>query len=155
MTSINFINPNRVVPVQEDLTTPVSQLEIIRGWEKMHRVDKEFTDTFVAGEWAVLGDNDKLTRPGATPVKNTYMVNLGNDRSDVAATGKVGIIMASKFIARTTLFVAGAGLHVGDALNVKDPLSNGNASLGKAAGGEPVLAYVTKVGSNFIEFETV
>jgi len=120
----------------------------------MNRVDKEFVDQFVAGEWAVLGDNDKLTRPGATPVKNTYLVFCGNDRSDVAATGKVGIVMASKIIVRTTMYV-NETLHVGDALNVKNPLDNGNAKLGKAAGGEPVLAYLTKLGSNFIEFETV
>ncbi len=154
MTTVSMINPNRIVPVQEDLTTPVNQLEIIRGWEKMHRVDKQFTDTFVAGEWAVLGDNDKLTRPGATAAKNTYLVFCGNDRTDVAATGKVGIVMASKIVVRTTMFVADT-YHVGDALNVKNPLSNDNASIGKAAGGEPVLAYLTKLGTNFIEFETV
>jgi hypothetical protein len=149
------LNPNRIVPVQEDLTTPDTQLEIIRGWEKMHRVDKVYATgvNFVKGEWAVLGDNDKLTRPTATPVVNTYLVIAGNDRFDAVANGQCTIVMASKIVARTTKYAAGT-YHVGSPLNVKD-LGAGEAVVSLATGTQPVLARVTKLGSNFLEFETL
>jgi hypothetical protein len=150
------LNPSRIVPVQEDLTTPYSRLEIIRGWEKMFRVDKDIASgaTFLQGEWAVLGDNDKLTRPSASPVANTYLVIAGTDRFDVAATGKATIIMASKVIARTTQYNNLLSYHVGDALTVKD-LGTGTAYVTKQSGVEPTLAYVTKVGAGFLEFNTL
>lgn len=151
---MTWLNPSRIAPVQEDLTQPNKQFEIVRGWEKMNRVDKAYVGTFTEGEWAVLGDNDKLTRPGPDAVQNTFLVFAGTDRTDVLATGKVGIVMNSKVIVRTTKRVAGETLHVGDPLNVKSQ-GTGNASLGKAGTGEPVLAYVTKLLDDQIEYATV
>lgn len=150
------LNTARIVPVQEDLTSPYSGLEIIRGWEKMNRVDKTLATgvNFVEGEWAVLGDNDKLTRPTATPVRNSFLVIAGTNRFDVYANNAATVVMASKIIARTTQYNPLLSYSVGDALTVKD-LGAGQASLTAAAGVEPVLAYVTKVGTNYIEFATV
>jgi hypothetical protein len=150
------INPGRIVPVQEDLTAPYNKLEIIRGWEKMYRVDKDIASgaTFLPGDWAVLGDNDKLTRPTASPVPNTYLVIAGTDRFDVAATGKATIVMASKVIVRTTQYNTGVSYSVGTPLTVKDR-GLGQADVTVAAGADPVLARVTKVGTDFIEFETL
>jgi hypothetical protein len=150
------INPDRIVPVTEDLTTPYNKLEIIRGWEKMHRVDKDIATgaTFLPGEWAVLGDNDKLTRPSASPVPNTFLVVAGTDRFDVAATGKATIVMASKIIVRTTQYNTLVSYHVGDYLTVKD-LGTSAAYVTKQSGVEPMLAMVTKVGIGYLEFETL
>ena len=149
------LNPNRIVPVKEDLTSPFNQMEIIRGWEKMYRVDKEIASgvDFILGEWAVLGDNDKLTRPGISAVPNTFLVIAGTDRFDVAATGKCTIVMNSKIIVRTTMFEAGT-YHVGNYLTVKD-LGAGQAYVSVAAGADPKLAMVTKVGTDFLEFATL
>lgn len=155
--SASALNANRIVPVKEDLTTPFNQLEIVRGWEKMHRVDKDLATgvEFLLGDWAVLGDNDKLTRPTTTPVANTFLVIAGTDRFDVAATGKCTIVMASKIMVRTTKFAPGS-YHVGSMLTVSD-LGAGEAhvSLVTDAATQPALAMVTKVGSNFIEFATL
>jgi hypothetical protein len=153
---VQAINPNRIVPVQEDLATPYSVFEIIRGWEKMHRVDKEIADgvSLAQGEWAVLGNNNKLTRPTASPVPNTYLVIAGTDRFDVAATGQATIIMASKVIVRTTRYNDGVSYNVGDYLTVKN-LGAGEAYVTLAGGSDPRLAKVVEVGSDYLVYETV
>ena len=152
---VSAINPNRIVPVQEDLVLPYNQLEIIRGWEKMHRKDYPLASgvTAFAGEWLVLGDNGKLVRPSATGVANTFLVIAGTDRFDVAATQQATVIVASKVIARTTQFAA-ASYSVGASLTVKDR-GAGQAVLCAAGGGDAVLARVMAVGSDFLEFEVL
>lgn len=149
------INPDRVVPVKEDLATPADNFEIIRGWTNMHRVSKPLATGVgcVMGEWLVLGDNGKLTRPSATPVYNTFLVLDGTDRYDTAATGEATIIMASKIVVRTKLFAAGS-YSVGDPLNVKD-LGLGEAVPSKATGTEPVLARVVGISNGYLEYEVL
>lgn len=149
------INPNRIVPVQEDLVLPYSQFEIVRGWEKMHRKDYPLAAGVVAkeGEWLVLGNNGKLTRPGATGVANSFLVIAGTDRFDVAATQQATVIVASKVIVRTTLF-APVSYNVGDSLTVKD-LGAGEAVVSAAGVGDAVLARVMAVGTDFLEYEVL
>ncbi len=153
---VSAINPNRIVPVQEDLVLPYNQLEIIRGWEKMHRMDKPLASGVVAkeGEWLVLGDNGKLVRPSATGVQNTFLVIAGTDRFDVAATQQATLVVSSKIVARTAMYNSAATYAVGDALTVKD-LGAGEAVVTPAAGSDAVLAYVFGLGNGFIEFATV
>lgn len=153
---VQAINPDRIVPVKEDLATPYSAFEIIRGWEKMHRVDKEITDgvEFLEGEWAVLGNNGKLTRPTASPVANSYLVIAGTNRFDVAATGQATIVMASKVIVRTERYDDSGSYNVGDNLTVKN-LGGGEAVVTAAGGTDPVLARVVEVGTGYLVYETL
>jgi hypothetical protein len=119
-------------------------------------VDKEIADgvSLAQGEWAVLGNNNKLTRPTASPVPNTYLVIAGTDRFDVAATGQATIIMASKVIVRTTRYNDGVSYNVGDYLTVKN-LGAGEAYVTLAGGSDPRLAKVVEVGSDYLVYETV
>lgn len=149
------INPNRIVPVQEDLATPYNQLEIIRGWERMYRIDKPIVagNVFKEGEWAVLGSTG-LTRPTTTAVANTYLVIAGTDRFDVAATRQATIVMNSKIIVRTTQYQTGS-YSVGTPLTVKSS-GGGEASVLPAdPATEPVLGRVIEVGSGYLVFEVV
>jgi len=153
---VSTINPARIVPVQEDLATPVDDFEIIRGWTNMHRASKPLANGVVCatGEWLVLGDNGKLTRPSATPVANSFLVLDGTNRYDVAALKEATIIMASKIVVRTRLFDNTVTYSVGDNLTVKD-LGAGEAVPTKATGTEPVLARVVGVPSGFLEYEVL
>ena len=153
---VQCIDPNRIVPVQEDLTTDYDDFQVIRGWGKMHRVDKKVAAgiSFTPGEWAVLGTNGELTRPTTTPALNTYPVLSGTDRFDAAATGQATIIMSSSVMIRTTKFDNGATYAVGDYLTVKD-LGGGEAYVTKAAATEAYVGRVTGiVAGDYIEFET-
>lgn len=148
------INPNRIAPVTEDLANPYNQLEIIRGWERMFRVDKPLATgaTFKEGEWAVLGSTG-LTRPTTTAVANTYLVIAGTDRFDVAATKQATIVMNSKIIVRTTQYQAGA-YSIGTPLTVKSS-GGGEATVLPWSSGEPVLARVVEVGTDTLTYEVV
>lgn len=150
------INPDRIVPVKEDLSTPVDTFEIIRGWNTMHRVSKPLATGVVCveGEWLVLGDNGKLTRPSATPVPNTFLVLDGTNRFDTAATGEATIIMNSKIVVRTKRYDTGASYSVGTYLTVKD-LGAGQAIPTAATGVEPKLAMVVGLGNGFLEYATL
>lgn len=155
--SLRAISSGRVVPIAEDLTTEVQTLSILRGLEKMHRVDKKVAPgvSLEEGEWAVLNDDGTLSRPGATPKANTYLVFAGNNRFDSHATGQATIVMASQLVVKSSRYDAGQSYSVGDALTVKD-LGGGEAHVTKAAGGEAVLARVTKVpAAGVIEYETM
>jgi hypothetical protein len=144
--AVSSINPNRTVPVQEDLRGFADDFAIIRGWGTMFRVAKELAPNvnFKAGEWAVLGNNQKLTRPTSSAVANTYLVFEGTDRFDVAASGQAGIIQNSKILVRTKKYNQALTYNVGDKLTVKDT-GGGVAVVTTAAGVEPVLARVTAV----------
>lgn len=153
---VSTINPNRIVPAQEDLATPVDDFEIIRGWTQMHRASKPLATGVVCttGEWLVLGDNGKLTRPSATPVANTFLVLDGTNRYDVAALKEATIIMASKIVVRTKLYDHTVNYSVGDNLTVKD-LGNHEAIPTAATGADPVLARVVGIPNGFLEYEVV
>ena len=83
MSGIVGISDIRTVPVGEDLTKEALNLEILRGLEKMFRVDKKVGSgvSLKAGEFAVLGNDGMLSRPGATPVAETYFCTYREDRS--------------------------------------------------------------------------
>lgn len=153
---VTAISDVRIAPVGEDLTTEETRLSILRGLERMHRVDKPYDTnaSFVMGEWAVLNASGKLERAGATPVPNTYLVFAGTDRFDAKATGQCTVIMGSQVIAKTSQYDDGASYAVGDYLTVKD-LGGGESSLTAHTGGEVAVAKVVEVGAGYLVFETM
>lgn len=153
---INAISQNRVVPVQEDLTTEETRLSVIRGLENMFRVDVKFdpTESFEMGDWATLGADGIATAPGSTPVAETYLVFAGNDRFDAAATGKITLIMNSPARVKSSKYNTGTSYAVGDALTVKD-LGGGERVVTKQASSEPVLARVVEVGDSYLVYDLV
>lgn len=153
MTAVG-ISASRIVPISEDLTQEDLRLAVLRGTEKMFRVDKPVAAgvSLVDGEWGVLNDEGKVERPGVTAVPNTYLCFAGTDRFDAHATGQVTLIMNSKIIVKTTKFdVGGPGYHVGDYLTVKGDA----AVVTLAADGEPRLAKVNQVGDGFLVYEVL
>lgn len=152
--SIVAISESRTVPVQEDLTQEDLQLSILRGLEKMHRVDKSITPgvSLVKGEWAVLKDDDTVERAGLTAVANCYLVFAGTDRFDAKATGKVTLIMASQVVVKTTKYDASATYHVGDLLCVMN-LGGGESYVTPVLTNEPARAKVVSVGDGYLVYE--
>lgn len=151
------ISAGRIAPVTEDLTTEELRLSVLRGIERMFRVDKPLASSSVVlelGEWAVLNADGKLERAGATPVVNTYPVFCGTDRYDVAATGQATIIMASQIIAKTSVFNTSLTYSVGDFLTVKD-LGGGESRLTKHTANEVAVAKVVEVGADYLVYETM
>ena len=155
---VQCINPNRIAPVTEDLTTAEDNFEIIRGWEKMHRVDKPLSvgAAFLSGEWAVLNNTGELERAPASPTEATalYLVIAGTDRFDVAANNAATIVMASQVVVRTKRYNTGGSYTVGAILTVKD-LGGGESVVTPHSGSEPKVARVTAVGTDWIEYETL
>ena len=153
---VTAISDVRISPVGEDLTTEENRLSILRGLERMHRVDKPYAtgEAFVMGEWAVLNADGKLERAGATPVPNTYLVFAGTDRFDAKATGQCTILMASQVVAKTSQYDDTASYAVGDYLTVKD-LGGGESSVTLHTGGEVAVAKVVEVGAGFLVYETM
>lgn len=143
------------VPVDMDLTVADMRLSIVRGFEKMNRVDRKIAASvsLELGDWAVLDGNGELAAPGAASVPNTYPVIAGNDRFDAQITKQATIVMASQIMAKTNKFAAGSYL-VGSDLTVKN-LGAGEKKLSLAAVGDYVLARVVEVGNGYIVFETV
>ena len=150
-TSVNDI---RTVPVQEDLVGSVNALEIQRGIDKMHRADKPVAagESLVAGEFAVLGNDGNLSRPGVTPVASTFLVFAGTDRFDSRSTGKVTVIENSAIVVKTSIFDDTVSYNVGDYLTAKD-LGAGEAKVSKAAAGEWSVGRVTEVGSGYLVYD--
>lgn len=150
------ISDIRVAPVGEDLTLSEGRLEILRGMEKMYRVDKAYGagQDFALGEWACLHADGKAYRAGATPVAASYLVFGGTDRFDSKATGQVTLVMASQVMARTTQFNALLSYAVGDYLTVKN-LGSGASSLTKWSAGEVAVAKVVEVGAGSLSYETM
>ena len=154
MSGIVGISDIRTVPVGEDLTKEALNLEILRGLEKMFRVDKKVGSgvSVKSGEFAVLGNDGMLSRPGATPVAETYLVFAGTDRFDSKATGQCTLIMSSALIVKTDLYDKTQSYNVGDELTSKNRGMN-EADLTKASTGEFTLGKVTEVGSGYIVYE--
>lgn len=146
----------RTAPVGEDLTVAESRLEVLRGLERMHRVDKPLADgvELGLGEWGVLGADGKVHRAAATAVPNSYLVFCGTDRFDVKATGQVTLIMASPIVAKTSVFNSALSYAVGDYLTVKDT-GGGKSQLTKASGDDAKLARVQAVGADHLVYETL
>lgn len=150
-TSVSDI---RTVPVGEDLVSALNTLEIQRGIDKMHRADKPTAlgASFVSGEFAVLGNDGQLSRPGATPVASTFLVFAGTDRFDAKMTGKVTVIENSAIVVKTTLFDDTVAYNVGDYLTAKN-LGLGEAKVSKAAAGEWSVGRVTEAGSGYLVYD--
>jgi len=146
----------RVAPIGEDLTKEDLSLSVLRGLEKMYRVDKKIATgaVFSKGEWAVLDSEGLAARPGVTPVGGTYLVFCGTDRFDSYATKQVTLIMSHPVVVKTSKFDTGVTYAVGDSLTVKD-LGAGEAFVTKAGASEPVLARVLEVGNGYLVFETL
>jgi len=150
------ISDIRTVPVGEDLTKAESRLEVLRGMEKMYRVDKPYAtgQGFGLGEWAVLGADGKVSRATSTPAKATYLVFGGTDRFDAKATGQVTLVMASQIMAKTSVYNSALSYAVGDYLTVKD-LGAGESRLTKHGANEVAVAKVVEVGSDYLVYETM
>jgi hypothetical protein len=150
------IDTNRVVPVTEDLTTRELSLSILRGTEKMFRVDKRLGTgvNLLQGEWAVLESGGTLARPSATPVAETYLVMSGTDRFDVHATGQATIIMNSNLIVKSNKYYTSGVYDVGTLLTVKN-LGLGEAVVSPASVGEFVVGKVIEAGQGYLVYETV
>jgi len=152
-TSVNDI---RVAPIGEDLSTSDLSLEILRGFEKMYRVDKKVAtgNAFAKGEWAVLNGDGKAERPSTEPKGETYLVFCGTDRFDVAATGAVTLLMSHPIIVKTARYDVGGDYAVGTYLTVKDR-GHGEAVVTVRGADEPKLARVLEVGNGYLVFETL
>lgn len=152
--SLIGIDTNRVVPVTEDLTTRELSLSIIRGAEKMFRVDKRLGTgvELLAGEWAVLQSDGTLARPSTTPVAETYLVMSGTDRFDVHATGQATLIMNSNIIVKTNKFYSAGIYDVGTLLTAKS-LGLGEAVVSPAGAGEFVVGKVIEAGVGYLVYE--
>jgi hypothetical protein len=146
----------RTVPVTQDLTTEELRLSVLRGIERMYRVDKPLGTGVVLGmgEWGVLNDDGKVVRPGADPVPNTYLVFCGSERFDVKATGQVTLIMNSPIIVKSSIYDTTAEYHVGDYLTVKT-ITGTEAAVTPAAGDDPKLAKVQEVGTDYLVYEVL
>mgnify|MGYP001567462525 CR=1 FL=1 len=146
------ISDIRTSPIGEDLTTEELRLSVVRGIETMFRIDYALADAsteLLLGEWGCLNAQGKVERPGAVPVKNTFICWAGTERYDVKATGQVTLIAHSNIVAKTSRYDDTQSYVVGDDLTVKD-LGGGEAGVTKAAGAEVVLARVLEVGTNFL-----
>lgn len=150
------ISDIRTVPVGEDLTTENLAAAVIRGFEKMFRVDKKLGTgvSLLSGEFGVLNDDSTLSRPGATPVANTYLVLAGSDRFDVKATGQATLVMNSPIMVKTNKYDAGQTYAVGSLLTAKNR-GGGQADLTLAANGEYCFAKVAELGSGYLVYELI
>ena len=148
--SIVAISNDRTVPVQEDLSTDDLRLQVLRGFENSHRVDKKVASgaTFEQGDWAVLNSDGELETPAASAVAATYLVFSGTDRFDSKATGQATIFIASGLVVKTNKYAAGS-YSVGTLLTVK-----GGKLVGVAASADPVFGQVVEVGTDYLVYET-
>lgn len=146
----------RVAPIGEDLSTSDLSLDVLRGFEKMYRVDKKIAAGafFAKGEWAVLNVDGKAERPSTTPVGGSYLVLCGTDRFDSRATGQVTLIMSHPVVIKTSNYDVGQTYNVGDYLTVKD-LGDGESTVSSWGTGEPKHARVLEVGNGYLVFETL
>lgn len=148
------IDTARVVPVSEDLTTEELGLSIVRGFDKMFRVDKKIGVgvDLVAGEWGVLGDDGMVSRPTTTPVANTYLVQAGTDRFDARATGQVTLIMNSNIIVKSNKFNTAGSYAAGVLLTARDT-GTGAAVVTPAGAGEFVVGKVVEFANGILTYE--
>jgi hypothetical protein len=152
---VQSVSDIRVAPIGEDLSTSDLSLEVLRGFEKMFRVDKKIAAGafFAKGEWAVLNVDGKAERPSTSPAGASYLVLCGTDRFDSRATGQVTLIMSHPVIIKTSNFEM-LSYNVGDYLTVKD-LGGGESTVTSWGTGEPKHARILEVGNGYLVFETL
>lgn len=150
------ITDSRVVPVSEDLTTPETRLEVIRGLENAIRRDFPLKagEVFELGEWAVLNASGELENATATPVPNSYLVFSDGGRFDVHATGKLTVFQNSALVVKTTNYDLAPTYVVGSPLTVKLVAGKSVLTLGNGTT-DPVLARVVSEDGQTLEFSTV
>jgi hypothetical protein len=153
-TSVNDI---RVAPIGEDLTTEDLSLSVLRGLEKMHRVDKKIKvpgTQFLKGEWAVL-TADGCERAGASSAAATYLVWCGTDRFDSKANNQLTLILDFGQLVKTSRFDKdGVDYEVGDFLTVKTRLA-GESDVTKAGAGDHKFGKVLEVADGYLVFQTL
>lgn len=152
--SVVGINEARIAPVSEDLTTPFTNLEILRGLEKMHRVDYKVAPgvSLKAGEYAVLGNDNQLVRASGTPSASALLVFRGTDGFDSKATGQATVIEASALVVKTDLYNTAPSYAVGDLLVAKN-IGGGESFVTKATAGEWAIGRVREVGSGYLVYD--
>lgn len=152
-TSISDI---RTVPVGEDLTQEVLSLSILRGLEKMFRVDKKSSNGLELDqrEWGVLQSDNTVARPGASSDISTYLCFRGTNQFDAKASGQVTLVMNSSIIVKSNHYNNAGSYNVGTELTVKS-LGSGFAGVTPAANGEHVLAKVQEVGQGYLVYEVM
>jgi len=141
----------RIVPVGEDLTKEDLRLSVLRGMEKMFRVDKAVASgvTLSQGQWGMLNSAGKVAASGATPTGPCFLVFSGNDRFDGQATGQVTLIMTSPVVIKSSVYDTAAEYVVGDMLTVK------GGKVTKRAGTEARYGRVLEVGAGYLVYETL
>ena len=154
---VQAINPDRIVPVQEDLATPFNDFEIIHGFENMIRKDVPLSAddvNLISGEWGVIGNNGKISRVTTSASINAVMVFAGTERFDAAANKAVTAVFSPGVVIRTRSFYnTGGTYNVGTLLAAKD-LGSGEAVVTPALAAEAYIGRVTAVGDGYIEFIT-
>jgi hypothetical protein len=158
-TSVSDI---RVVPVGEDLTTEDLSLSVLRGLEKMYRVDKKLSKTptpayFSKGEWAVLDSEGKAQRCSVDGTANgaAYLVFCGTDRFDSKANDAVTLIMSHPIIVKTNVYDKDVTDYaVGDYLTAKGG-TNDESFVTKWEATWPKHGRVVEVGDGFLVYETL
>jgi hypothetical protein len=150
------ISDARIVPLQEDLTAEDLTLQVLRGLDKVHRMDVPYADgvELLPGEWAVLDADGKAKRATATPSPVSYLVFAGTDRYDTRATGKVTLLQGVPLVVKSSRFNTNVSYAVGDYLTVKD-LGGGESFLTKAGSTEHRAAKVLEVGQGYLVYETL
>lgn len=151
---VSVISDSRIVPVSEDLTTEELRLSVLRGLERMNRVDQKSSSglSLDQGEWGVLQSDGTVARPSAVPALETYLCFLGTTRFDARATGQVTLIMNSPVIVKSKYYDLAGSYVVGTLLTVKD-LGAGEAGVTPGASGEYVFGKVLEVGQGVLKYE--
>ena len=152
-TSVSDI---RVVPVGEDLTTEDLTLSVLRGLEKMYRVDKKLatpTTQLFKGEWAKL-TSAGVERCGNDAVGESYLVFCGTDRFDSKANSQVTLVMSHPIVVKTNQYDPEQDYVVGSYLTAKD-WGTDESSLTLAGVSDPKHARVLEVGTNYLVYETL
>lgn len=141
----------RIAPVGEDLTKEDLSLSVLRGLEKMYRVDKAVASgvSLSKGMWGMLNADGKVAATGATPAGACFLVFAGNDRYDAKATGQVTLIMASPVVVKSSVYDTTATYAVGDMLCVK------SGKVTKRTGSEARYGRVLEVGAGYLVYETL
>lgn len=143
----------RIVPVGEDLTKEDLRLSVLRGMEKMYRVDKAAAPgvSLSQGQWGMLQPDGKVVATGATPTGPCFVVFSGNDRFDGKATGQVTLIMTSPVVIKSSVYDTVPSYVVGDMLTVK------SGKVTKHTGTLPRYGRVLEAnsGAGYLVYETL
>jgi len=144
-----------IVPVGADLTQYDMSLRVIRGLERVPRVDYQLGSGVQVsrGDWAVLDDSGLLQAPGSNGVVNTYLVFSGTNAFDSYATGGATVFGKYPLLCETNNFDTGPTYHAGSPLTYKMVSSVPKLTL--AGSGDAILASVVNVSNGLMTFEAV